>query len=130
MNILTNQKLYWLNVAEEDLITCKSLFKTKRYLHCLFFADLTIEMALKALVIHDRKRLPPYIHNLEKIYSLTNKDLDISIDFLRDINEYNINARYPDEREKLRKGINEKTIGDTIITVDQIFTLICNKIQQ
>ncbi len=130
MSILTNQKLYWLNVAKEDFITCRSLYKAKRYLHCLFFADLTIEMALKALIIHDKKRLPPYIHSLEKLYLLSNRDLNISIKFLKYITEYNINARYPKEREVLNKGIDKQSLSDTILIVEKVLKLICNKIQQ
>ena len=58
---------YWLKSAEEDLKTAKSLFKSKRYHHCLFFCHLFIEKIIKALVVKKTKRQSPYGHNLLRL---------------------------------------------------------------
>jgi HEPN domain-containing protein len=40
---------YWLKTSEDDWITVKSFFQSGRYIHCLFFAHLSIEKICKAL---------------------------------------------------------------------------------
>lgn len=48
---------YWKRSAEEDLITAESMFKTKRYLPCLFYSHLFIEKIIKAIVVKNTKEL-------------------------------------------------------------------------
>jgi len=42
---------YWLDSAQYDLDTGKSLLQAKRFPYALFFAHLALEKALKALVV-------------------------------------------------------------------------------
>lgn len=88
---------YWLKSAQEDLKTAESLFKSKRYVHCLFFCHLFIEKALKALIVKNTKDNPLPIHNLRRLakdsgVNFTQKQTRL----LKEINEFNIRARYND----------------------------------
>jgi len=40
---------YWVDTAQKDWIAVESMFDTKNYLHCLFWAHLTLEKLAKAL---------------------------------------------------------------------------------
>jgi HEPN domain-containing protein len=58
---------YWLDSADEDLITAKILLDNKRYLYMGFLCHLIAEKALKAVVASKTGKAPPKIHDLEKL---------------------------------------------------------------
>jgi HEPN domain-containing protein len=46
--LLLNAKAeYWLELCEDDLVTARTLFKARRYLHMGFFCNMIVEKALK-----------------------------------------------------------------------------------
>ena len=55
---------YWLTTAEYDLVTAKSMLKTKRYLYVGFMCHQSIEKVLKAYYVKIKNKVPPYTHNL------------------------------------------------------------------
>ncbi|MCD5385013.1 MAG: HEPN domain-containing protein, partial [Candidatus Pacebacteria bacterium] len=73
------------------------LFKLKRYSDSLFYGHIVLEKTLKALVVQNKKSHPKPIHNLlvltqEADINLKKEDLE----FLAEVNKFNIRARYPD----------------------------------
>lgn len=95
---------YWLKSAEEDLKTAESLFKSKRYHHCLFFCHLFIEKILKSLVVKKTKQQSPYGHNLLRLSELSGiKFSQKQLDLLDEITSFNIEARYNDFKFKFYK---------------------------
>jgi len=52
---------YWLDLADEDLLTAKALFAKERFLHMGFFCHLLVEKALKAVVASVTSEIPPKI---------------------------------------------------------------------
>ena len=95
---------YWIEGAEDDLKTAKSLFVSKRYHHCLFFCHLFIEKILKALVVKKTKQQAPYGHNLLRLAELTGiKFSEEKLDLLAEITSFNIEARYNDCRRRFHK---------------------------
>lgn len=88
---------YWIKSAKHDLETAESLFKSKHYDWCLFISHLVIEKILKAFFVRDQKEFPPKIHKLDVIAEKTKLNLSSDeMDFLKEINEFNLTARYPD----------------------------------
>lgn len=90
---------YWRDSAEHDYETMLGLFKIKRYSDCLFYGHVVLEKLLKGLVVGETKKQAKYTHNLRVLA----KDSQINfnreqLDFLADINGFNIRARYPDEK--------------------------------
>jgi len=56
---------YWVESAKQDWQVMNNLFKSKNYVHCLFFAHLTLEKLCKAHWVKDNAGdFPPKIHNL------------------------------------------------------------------
>jgi len=91
-----------------------------------------IEKSLKALVISQTKKFPPYTHDLRKLVSLSKVSIFSEKEkiLLEIIGKYNIEARYPDIKQKLH---NKATKEYTDIKYEQIISLyqkICNKVQQ
>ncbi len=59
---------YWFKSSQDDWKTVETLFTSKRYLHSLFFAHLTVEKLCKAIwVKNNSDNFPPRTHHLVKI---------------------------------------------------------------
>lgn len=101
---------YWLTTAEHDLEVAESLFSSAKYDYCLFISHLVIEKVLKAFWVRDNEgNIPPKIHNLPKLISQTKLSLTYEqSDFLRVINNFNMETRYPDEKLKFYKQCNQE----------------------
>ncbi len=90
---------YWIQSAEHDLDTAVSLFKASKYDWCLFISHLVLEKTLKAVFVHNNNKLPPKTHNLVKLAELSALKLtEKQKFFLDEINDFNLEVRYPDFR--------------------------------
>lgn len=102
--------LYWQKSAQHDLESAESMFDSGRYDWCLFVGHLVLEKILKAMFI-DRNDidLPPKIHNLVRLAELSKIKLEKDQKFLLDkINDFNIQARYPDYKLEFYNRCNEE----------------------
>lgn len=94
---------YWVKGSKEDIQAASEIInQTSRFASGLFFLHLALEKALKSLFCKKKSQHAPYTHNLlglvEKIgIILTETDLQV----LAEINEFNLEARYPDEKYSL-----------------------------
>ncbi len=100
---------YWLGIAKDDLRVAGHLIDTNDRLHALFFCHLAIEKMLKALFVKVNRRLSPWTHNLPRLakeskLTLSEEDLQ----FLNELLRFNIEARYPKDRIKIRKACTKK----------------------
>ena len=90
---------YWLNGSNYDWKTAQDLFKTKNYPYCLFMCHLTIEKLIKGLLVKETQDHPPFTHNL--VYLAGKLSFEFSkeqIRLLEEMNDFNLEARYPDEQ--------------------------------
>lgn len=89
---------YWITSSIEDWDTATALLSSKRYLHALFFAHLSLEKICKALWVKSNEdNFPPKIHNLVRILKDTNIKLEINDKtFLEEFNDFQLEGRYPD----------------------------------
>ncbi|MEW5693870.1 MAG: HEPN domain-containing protein [Candidatus Hydrogenedentota bacterium] len=101
---------YWLKSSEHDLKVAETLYRNKKYDWCLFIGHLVLEKALKAVWVRDNNnKFPGKIHNLLKLAEETELQLNNKIKLsLLDINDFNIEMRYPDYKLKLYKRCNKK----------------------
>jgi len=100
---------YWLGIAKDDLRVAGHLIESNDRLHALFFCHLAIEKMLKALFVKVNGGSPPPIHNLPRLameskLALSEEDLE----FLNELLRFNIEARYPKDRVKIRKTCTKK----------------------
>ncbi|SNB44640.1 HEPN domain-containing protein [Geobacter sp. DSM 9736] len=88
---------YWRNGADEDWAVAQELIGHGKSRHALFIAHLALEKALKAHVCRSTGQLAPRIHNLVRLSEIASLKLsDQQIDLLADVNEFNIEGRYPE----------------------------------
>lgn len=97
MTIIQKQINYWIDGAEDDLITAGLLIKERRIIHGLFFCHLVIEKAIKAHFVKVVGEVAPRSHNLfylsEKAELLYDDEIQIFIGILM---KYQLQGRYPD----------------------------------
>lgn len=88
---------YWIEASTHSLKTMYTLYRTKRYADCLFFAHLSLEKILKALVVQHTKNDAPFTHNLpllaERASLILSKE---EKRLLAHATEFNMRCRYPD----------------------------------
>lgn len=95
---------HWIDSSKEDLETAEALFKSEKFVYCLFFCHLAVEKLIKAIVIKKTDGTPPISHNLAQIFRLTG--LPISETLKKDLDEmttFNIEARYDIYKLRLHK---------------------------
>jgi len=65
----------------------------------LFFGHLTVEKILKAIFTDKKDKTPPFSHNL--VYLSEKADLELNdenLELLEEISDFNLEARYPDDK--------------------------------
>jgi HEPN domain-containing protein len=97
---------YWIKSAKEDWEVAQHLYDKKDYAYALFFCHLTIE------------KIPPYTHSLVYLAEKTKLNLtEKQLELLEIITDFNIEARYPDEKflfkKKCTKEFTQKYKNET-----------------
>lgn len=88
---------HWRSGAEEDWAVAQELVGHDKIRHGLFIAHLALEKTLKAHVCRATGEMAPRIHNLVRLAENTGLKLSAEqIDLLADVNEFNIEGRYPE----------------------------------
>jgi HEPN domain-containing protein len=105
----TDKIEYWLNLADEDLITAEIVLESKRYLHFGFLAHLATEKYIKAFFCFKINEEPPMSHNLLKLSEQSTLNEIINEDFkqlLYKLMPLNIEARYPSYKSEIYKQLS------------------------
>lgn len=94
---ITKQIAHWRNGAIEDWSVAQDLVSRGKIRHGLFFAHLALEKILKAHFCKVTGELATKTHNLVRLYEKTGLTLtEAQIDLLAEVNEFNIEGRYPE----------------------------------
>jgi len=94
---LQKQIDYWMNGAEDDILTADLLIQKERILHGLFFCHLVIEKAIKAHYVKTNGDIAPRTHNLIYLAESTGLTFDNETQiFLGILMKYQLQGRYPD----------------------------------
>jgi HEPN domain-containing protein len=99
----------WAERAQYDLDTADPMFKAGRYLYVLFCCQQAIEKMLKAAIIQRTNEVPPRIHQLVRLVELARVAVEEKhIDFLRELSNYYLPSRYPEEAADLAPVVTEE----------------------
>ena len=94
---IAKQIVFWRDSAKEDWAVARQLVDNGRIRHGLFFAHLTIEKILKALICKHSQDLAPRIHNLSRLSELAGVAMvSEDVDVLAEMNVFHIEGRYPE----------------------------------
>jgi HEPN domain-containing protein len=112
---MPKQTEYWLKEAFDNYETAQILMNNKKYIEAAFFCHLALEKIIKAFITDRTKQLPPKSHSLllllEKA-SLKSELGEEQMDFLANMNLYQIEGRYPGDREVLYQQTSVDEFND------------------
>lgn len=115
----------WLRQAEYDVSTAEDMYKTKRYIYCVFMCHLAIEKALKASYIRELKDVPPKTHDLNFLCAKIGLALPAEMRvFLEELNDLSVPIRYPDELKRVLKEYGKKKVGILLGKSKELFTWV------
>ncbi len=90
---------FWIESSKDDWKVSNHLFEKGDYSYSLFFGHLTIEKILKAIYANKKGDTPPYTHRLVYLSEKASLKLtDEQLELLETITDFNMEARYPDEK--------------------------------
>ena len=119
---------YWQETSDENFRTMLSLYRSKRYAACLFFGHLILEKGLKILVIQSSQDFPPKIHDLLKLSKLAGVELTKDqVDLLEDVNEFNMEARYPEVKYQFYKKCTKTFVDRYYDRIRHFYQQLCQK---
>lgn len=129
---MVNDKVaYWIDIADYDLKTAEAMHQTGRWLYVAFMCHQVIEKTLKAYWCGTRSDTPPYTHHhmrLAEGCGLYDKMSDEQKDFLDLVTNYNIEARYPEDKESLARTLTPQMCQQLIDETKQMMTWITEQL--
>jgi len=117
---------YWQEGSALDFASAKDIIeKTKRYTHAAFFLHLSVEKNLKAKYIERHGKHAPFSHNLLFLAREASINLsDVQEKLLSEVNEFNLEATYPDDIMALQAKINNEFIQKYLQQVEEFLKWI------
>lgn len=129
---MVNDKVaYWTDIADYDIGTAESLFKARRWLYVAFMCHQAIEKTLKAYWCGTREDDPPYIHNHKRLASgcgLYEQMSEEQHKFIENVTNYNIEARYPEDKDALYRQLSKQACRQMIDETKQLMQWIQEKL--
>ena len=99
----------WIKQSDYDLETAVAMQKAGRYLYVLFCCQQAVEKRLKGLVIQETHEMVPRTHDLLRLTGLAKMELSEKEElFLRQLCNYYIETRYPEEMMELARKATRK----------------------
>jgi len=95
----------WIDGAEYDLKTARSLLKSGRYIYVVFMCHLAIEKSLKAVISETSDVMPPKTHDLMRLTQLSKLQLTPEQqEILILLDGVSVPIRYPEDLAELQKS--------------------------
>jgi HEPN domain-containing protein len=123
---IAKQIMFWRDSGQEDWAVARQLVDSGRIRHGLFFAHLTIEKTLKALVCKQSQDLAPRIHNLSRLSEMAGIALEPGhLDVLAEMNAFHIEGRYP---ESLTTPPTKEEALNYIAKTEKVYQWLMNRL--
>lgn len=121
---------YWLDSAQYDLDTGKSLLDAKRFPYALFFAHLALEKALKAVIVKSTQEHAPFTHSLPLLVSKANLQIpEPMLDRFAEYMEFHLEARYPDDKKDFYNKCTEEFADRKFNEIEEDYKWLIRKLK-
>ena len=123
----------WLAIVAEDLSVAEDLFKTGHWLYTGFMCHQVLEKTLKAYWCVCREDDPPYRHDHQAIAKgcgLYTKMSEDQKNFLAEIRNLNIEARYQEYKDAVARTLNRKSTAEILETTKQMHAWILQELRE
>lgn len=105
----------WAEQAQYDIETARAMFDSGRFLYVLFCCQQAVEKLLKGLIAKRTNEFPPRLHNLMRLAEHAGLELETDgVVLMRELSGYYIQTRYPEEIEKISRGISRELARDIL----------------
>jgi HEPN domain-containing protein len=128
--MVINEKIeYWVKIAENDIPVMEHLFESGDYSYSLFIGHLVLEKILKAFYVKHKEETPPRIHDLFKLANLSSLVFsEEQLKFLINANMFNIEARYPEEKQKFYRICTKDFTFENICKIKELYLWLKSQI--
>jgi HEPN domain-containing protein len=123
--------IYWAKQVDEDFDCAFVLYQAKHFAQSLFWAHLALEKLIKALWIKNNEgNTPPFVHNLLRLITQTNDYFsDEQLQFINEMNAFQIKGRYPDYTESLDKTVTKEICAEYLKETKKMIICLHEKLQ-
>lgn len=119
---------YWISVSDYDYETAGAMLSSGRYVYVIFCCQQAVEKRLKAVIAQKTSKMPPKIHDLQKLAILAEWEMDTEQNkFLQKLTKYYIETRYPfeikDIVQQVDRSLAEKyyqSTGEMLTCIDSL----------
>ena len=128
---MEKQVSYWLAQSDNDLPVAESMLETGHYTWGLFIGHLVLEKMFKAIYVKEHQKIAPRIHDLVKLAKSTSIKLsDEQLIFLSEVSDFNMEGRYPDEKNQFALKCNKEFSTDYLRRIKEMRTWLKKQIEK
>lgn len=128
---MEKQVSYWLAQSDNDLPVAESMLETGHYTWSLFIGHLVLEKMFKAIYVKEHQKIAPRIHDLVKLAKSTSIKLsDEQLIFLSEVSDFNMEGRYPDEKNQFALKCNKEFSTDYLRRIKEMRTWLKKQIEK
>lgn len=122
--------VYWAKQVDEDFDCANVLYQANHFAQSLFWAHLALEKLAKALWIKKNEgNTPPFVHNLLRLITQTNEYFsEEQLQFINEMNAFQIKGRYPDYAESLEKTITKEICEEYLTETKKMILCLQEKL--
>jgi HEPN domain-containing protein len=130
---MTNEEKvkYWIDLSDRDLDTAEYLIKGGHNLYTGFMCHQAVEKILKGYFTKIKEDTPPFTHDVTGLAQKTGLYDFMSEqqkDFIEDLNPLNIEARYPEYKNKLAQTMTIETTQNILTNTKEFLQWTKQKI--
>ena len=128
---MEKQVSYWLSQSDNDLPVAESMLNNGHYTWSLFIGHLVLEKIFKAIYVREHHKIAPRIHDLVKLAKSTSIKLsDEQLIFLSEVSDFNMEGRYPDEKNQFVMKCNKEFATDYLKRIKEMRTWLKKQIEK
>jgi len=123
--------LYWSKQVDEDFDCANVLYQANHFAQSLFWAHLALEKLSKALWVKNNEgNTPPFVHNLLRLITQTGEQFsDEQLQFINEMNTFQIKGRYPDYAESLEETVTHDICEEYLTKTKELMICLHEKLQ-
>jgi HEPN domain-containing protein len=106
-----------LSQSEYDLETAQAMLDSRRYIYAVFMCHMTVEKALKALVVKRTGDAPPRTHNLVQLVGLASL-----------LSSAGVSTRYPEELSKALDDYPPTVVQEYVTRAGEVVQCLKNQV--
>lgn len=128
---MEKQVSYWLAQSDNDMPVAESMLDNGHYTWSLFIGHLVLEKIFKAIYVKEHQKIAPRTHDLVKLAKSTSLKLsDEQLIFLSEVSDFNMEGRYPDEKNEFTKKCDKEFATDYLGRIKEMRAWLKKQIEK